>query len=163
VMIVSVVMIVMIVMPVMTMMTVVILGDINGNISHVLSVWVGGRTFGSGGEGGGKLLVQIEPWYLGPVPTYRVNKHKYRRNIRHQIADSRQRSSWYRSIVYMFNVLVNLEFHACTCAPPRRNPYCKSKQDRGTSSNVQIQTNRNSKTIDITWRRGVGKNIYETG
>jgi hypothetical protein len=30
---------------------------------------------------------------LGPVPTYRVNKHKDRRNIRHQTADRRQTAS----------------------------------------------------------------------
>jgi hypothetical protein len=28
--------------------------------------------------------MQIEPWFLGPVPTYRVNKQKDRRCIRHQ-------------------------------------------------------------------------------
>jgi hypothetical protein len=43
-------------------------------------------------RGGGGLSMQIEPWYLGPVPTYRVNKHKDRRGIRHQTADSRQLS-----------------------------------------------------------------------
>jgi hypothetical protein len=33
-----------------------------------------GKVEGRGrGRGGGKLLVQIEPWYFGPVPTYRVN------------------------------------------------------------------------------------------
>jgi hypothetical protein len=70
----------------------------------------------SGMTWGGKLLMQIEPWYLGPVPTYRVNKHKDRRDISHKKADSRQRSSRYRSFVYVFNVLVNLEFRACTYA-----------------------------------------------
>jgi hypothetical protein len=40
---------------------------------------------------GGELLMQIEPWYIGPVPTYRVNKDKDRRDIRHEKADSRQR------------------------------------------------------------------------
>jgi hypothetical protein len=33
--------------------------------------------------------MQIEPWHMSPVPTYRVNKHKDRRDIRHQTADSR--------------------------------------------------------------------------
>jgi hypothetical protein len=28
---------------------------------------------------GPRLFMQIEPWYLGPVPTYRVNKHEDRR------------------------------------------------------------------------------------
>jgi hypothetical protein len=40
--------------------------------------------------GGGELLMPIEPWYLGPVPTCRVNKHKDRKNIRQQTADHRQ-------------------------------------------------------------------------
>jgi hypothetical protein len=31
--------------------------------------------------------MQIEPWYIGPVPTYRVNKHKDRRDFRQQTAD----------------------------------------------------------------------------
>jgi hypothetical protein len=39
---------------------------------------------------GGKLATQIEPFFLAPVPKYKVNKHKNRRDIRHQIADSRQ-------------------------------------------------------------------------
>jgi hypothetical protein len=40
------------------------------------------------------------------APTYRVDEHKDRRDIRHQTADSRQRSSCYRSISYVFfNVL----------------------------------------------------------
>jgi hypothetical protein len=34
-------------------------------------------------------LLQIEPWHLGPVPTYRVNTHKDRRDIKRQTADSR--------------------------------------------------------------------------
>jgi hypothetical protein len=40
--------------------------------------------------GGGELLMEIEPWYLGPVPTYIGNKHKDRRDIRQQAADRRQ-------------------------------------------------------------------------
>jgi hypothetical protein len=55
-----------------------------------------------GGEGREKLLSQID---RGPVPTYRVNTHEYRKDIIKQTADSRQRC--YRSIVYVpFNVLV---------------------------------------------------------
>jgi hypothetical protein len=44
------------------------------------------------GEGEG-FLMRIEPWYMDPVPTYRVNKHKDRRNIRQQTADRRQTAS----------------------------------------------------------------------
>jgi hypothetical protein len=38
----------------------------------------GGERDGGRGEGGG-LLLQIESWFRGPVPTYRVNKHKDRK------------------------------------------------------------------------------------
>jgi hypothetical protein len=34
--------------------------------------------------------MQIEPWYLGPVTTYRVDKHKERGDIRQQTTDRRQ-------------------------------------------------------------------------
>jgi hypothetical protein len=39
-------------------------------------------------RGGGELLLQIEPWYLCPVPTYRVNKHEDRGDITQQTADT---------------------------------------------------------------------------
>jgi hypothetical protein len=38
------------------------------------------RAEGKGRGGGEKLLLQIEPWHRGPVPTYRANKHKEKRN-----------------------------------------------------------------------------------
>jgi hypothetical protein len=38
-----------------------------------------------GGGGGKGTLSQIEPRLMGPVPTYRVNKHKDRRDIRQQM------------------------------------------------------------------------------
>jgi hypothetical protein len=51
------------------------------------------RTVESMGGGGREFVMQIEHWYLGPVPTYRVNKDKGRRGIRQQTADRRQRES----------------------------------------------------------------------
>jgi hypothetical protein len=39
------------------------------------------------------FILQSKPWYLGPVPTYRVNKHKDRRDIRQQAADRRKTAS----------------------------------------------------------------------
>jgi hypothetical protein len=62
-----------------------------------------GKCIWSGEGGMGKLLMQIEPCHKGAVPTHRVNTHKDRRDIRHQTADSRQRSSCYRSIVCVLN------------------------------------------------------------
>lgn len=40
-----------------------------------------------GREGGDPLNVQIEPWLMGLFPTYRVNKHRERSDVRQHTAD----------------------------------------------------------------------------
>jgi hypothetical protein len=43
--------------------------------------------------------MKIEPWYLGPIPTYRIDKYRDRRDIRQQTAYRRQTPTVNRKIM----------------------------------------------------------------